>query len=263
MTENPCAVLIVTATVSGSASGVFEAMGHGALDAVNTPVAQPGGGVDGAQVLLDKIATIGKLIGRDGPRRISVLSARTADVPVMVAIGSSTGGPKALSEILSRLPQTIAATVVIVQHVDARFAPGMAEWLNSRSALRVQVASEGTRPVADSVWLAGTNDHLIIRPDLTLGYTVEPRSSPYRPSADVFFRSAAQHWPVKGTAALLTGMGRDGAEGLLALRRAGWQTLAQEESSCVVYGMPKAAAEIGAAERIASLEEIALRIART
>jgi two-component system response regulator WspF len=150
---------------------------------------------------------------------------------------------------------------MIVQHVDARFAGGMAEWLSGQSAVPVRLVAEGTRPVRNSIWLAGTNDHLIVRADLTLGYTEEPRLSPYRPSADVFFKSLAARWPRNGTAVLLTGMGRDGAEGLLALRRAGWHTVAQDESTCVVYGMPKAAAEIGAAVQIASLEEIAALLA--
>ncbi len=124
------------------------------------------------------------------------------------------------------------------------------------------IAPAGGRPEAGKVWLAGTNDHMVLMPDLSLGYTPEPRESSYRPSVDVFFRSLAAHWPGRDVAILLTGMGRDGAEGLLDLRGRGWHTIAQNEGSCVVYGMPKAAAEIGAAAEIATPEAIASSLIR-
>lgn len=261
MKDAPCAILVVTATVSGNTSLVFEAMGHGALDAVNTPVLGASGKLEGGEALLAKIATIGKLIGKTpGLRhRRSVPVERTLaeEVPPLVVIGASTGGPKALADVLSRLPSGFGASIVIVQHVDVQFAPGMAAWLNDQTSLTVRTASEGCRPEVGTALLAGTNDHLILTPGRTLSYSPEPVDFPYRPSVDVFFKSVAAHWPRKGGAALLTGMGRDGAEGLLALRRAGWHTLAQDEASSVVYGMPKAAAEMGAANQILPIQEVA------
>ncbi len=265
MKESPCAILVVTATVSGNTSKVFEAMGHGALDAVNTPVFGAGNAVEGADALLAKIATIGKLIGKPGKGRSLLPVEETgvpAEVPPLIAIGSSTGGPKALADVLARLPARFSASIVIVQHVDAQFAPGMAEWLSRQSPLRVRVATAGCRPERGMVWLAGSNDHLILRPDLTLNYRSEPREAPYRPSVDIFFGSLLAHWPRNDAAVLLTGMGRDGAEGLLALRNRGWHTIAQDEKSCVVYGMPKAAAGAGAAVEIGSLEKIASSLVR-
>ncbi|HYK88350.1 MAG TPA: chemotaxis response regulator protein-glutamate methylesterase [Acidobacteriota bacterium] len=265
MRDSPCAVLVVTATVSGNSSKVFEAMGHGALDAVNTPVFGVGSMADGADALLAKIATIGKLIGKPVNRKPVTVAEKVGvhpQVPPLIAIGSSTGGPRVLADLLAALPAGLGASIVIVQHVDAEFAPGMAEWLNSRGALKVRVASAGCRPEPGLVWLAGTNDHLILKADLSLDYSPVPRDVPYRPSVDIFYRSLLTYWPRKDIAVLLTGMGRDGAEGLLALRSGGWHTVAQDEKSCVVYGMPRAAAELGAAAEISSPEGIASTLTR-
>ena len=107
------------------------------------------------------------------------------------------------------------------------------------------------------VVIAATNDHLVLQSNLTLKYTKEPLDYPYRPSVDSFFESIAQYWPGQGVAVLLTGMGKDGAKGLKVLRSARWHTIAQDRASSVVYGMPKAAAELDAAVQILSIEAIA------
>ncbi len=262
MKQSPCAILVVTASVGQNAGKVFEAMGCGALDAVNTPVLGMQGTSEAAQELLAKIATIGKLIGKSRSNASSK-SAISRSVSIsgttspLIAIGSSTGGPKALAAVLSRLPANFNAAIVVVQHVDAQFAPGLVDWLNHQVSLPVRVATVGDRPTKGTVLVASTNDHLHLRADLTLGYIKEPIDYPYRPSVDVFFKSVAQHWNRKGTAVLLTGMGRDGAEGLNTLRFQGWHTIAQDKDSCVVYGMPKAAAELNAAIEILNPEAIA------
>ena len=110
-----------------------------------------------------------------------------------------------------------------------------------------------TRPVVGDVLLSGTDDHLVLGEDRRLHYSAEPKESSYRPSVDVFFDSAARNWPRPGVAVLLTGMLRDGAVGLAEPAPQGWRTIAQDESSSVVWGMPKAAVEIGAAEEVVSL----------
>ncbi len=152
--------------------------------------------------------------------------------------------------------------MIIVQHVDASFAPGLGQWLAEQSKRRVMLAVEGHRPAVGEVLLSGTDDHLVLGRDHRLHYSVEPRESSYRPSVDELFLSAARNWPRPGVAALLTGMLRDGAQGLLALKRLGWRTIAQDESSSVVWGMPRAAVEIGAAEEILPISEIAGAITR-
>ncbi|MUG96686.1 chemotaxis-specific protein-glutamate methyltransferase CheB [Scytonema sp. UIC 10036] len=258
-----CAVLIVTVSAEQNVAKVYEAMGYGALDAVDTPVLGQESDRTANQ-LLTKISRIRKLLkvpptntkpsvrSPQLERRSNLLSATS-----LIAIGSSTGGPKALASILSKLPANFNAAIAIVQHVDADFSAGFVEWLNQQTALPVRLAVAGDRLESGTVLVAGTNDHLYLKPDLTLNYTKEPVNYPYRPSVDVFFKSLAQHWTRKGIGVLLTGMGRDGALGLSALKTRGWHTIAQDKASCVVYGMPKAAVELDAAVEILSPDAIA------
>jgi two-component system response regulator WspF len=265
MAESPCPILVVTATVAGNMGRVYEAMGLGALDAVDTPSFDPRAGVLGTSPLLEKIATISRLIGRQSRSRIeppppSPFEQGRPHGP-MVAIGASTGGPNALAEILGKLPSLHDASVVMVQHVDQGFSHGLARWLTEKTGRRVELIEPGARPEPGRSYLAGTNDHVILDDHLRFRYVAEPVTLYYRPSVDVFFASVAGRWPARGVAALLTGMGRDGASGLRTLREAGWMTIAQDEPTSVVYGMPRAAAEIDAADQILPLGQIARAIA--
>jgi two-component system response regulator WspF len=264
MKENPCAILIVTDEVPKHASKVFEAMGKGALDAQSTPVIDHSGNIRGGEELLRKIAVVERLIGKEtnGKNEQTAKKSAFKSPKSMIAIGSSTGGPKALTEIISHMPDVVNMPVVIIQHVDVQFVNGLVEWLAGHTKLKIAIAKEGMHPEENTIYLAGTNDHLIIGNDLAFRYVAEPKDNPYRPSVDAFFMSVARHWPGKGTAVLLTGMGRDGAQGLLALRKAGWHTIAQDEKTSVVYGMPKAAAQIDAATEILPIEKIADAIIR-
>lgn len=265
MADTPCAILIVTASVSGNAGIVFEAMAAGALDAVNTPVLRGTEADQSLDNLLRKLATLGKLIARSHPApkpsREPGSSTYEAGLP-LVAIGSSTGGPGALATILSKLPGDFPAAIVVVQHVDPEFAESMAGWLDGQTELKVRVANPGDRPSRGEVLIAGTGDHLTLTRSGKLSYTSEPRDYVYRPSVNVFFESAAQHWRNKIVGVLLTGMGRDGANGLLALRQRGMPTIAQDEQSSAVWGMPKAAVALGAAQQVLALEDIAEAIRR-
>jgi len=254
MATAPCAILVVTATVSGNMPLVYEAMGHGALDAVDTPALGPGDAMEGARALVDKIGIISKLVGSTvSPTQRSTVGAA---LPRLVVIGSSTGGPKALCDLLLPLPNDWDVATVVVQHVDVTFAAGLAAWLADRSGKKVRVASPGDAPKAGEVLIAGTNDHLVLTSARTLDYRVEPQKIFFRPSVDVFFETVAQHWPQPGTAVVLTGMGRDGAAGLLALRKKGWHTIAQDEATSVVWSMPKAAIEAGAASEVLPIHRI-------
>jgi len=260
MRDTPCAILVVTATVEGNAARVFEAMGCGALDAVCTPSFVSGGAISGAEEFLRKINTIRRLIGKKNDVshaevRPPVHAQAAAAIP-LVAIGCSTGGPRALAGILSRMPADFPAPIVIVQHVDAQFAGGLADWLREQAVIPVSLAAEGTHPEPGRAYVAGTNDHLVIGKDRAFHYTPDPVDNPFRPSVDALFASLEANWKHPGIAALLTGIGRDGARGLLGLRKAGWHTIAQDEASSVIYGMPKAAADLGAAVEIQPLERI-------
>lgn len=259
MNGSPCPILLVTATVDGNAGKVFEAMGHGALDAINTPVMGNNALARSSRdALLKKISMIEKLgrLSPDGAIARPVRRVATEQVKPLVVIGSSTGGPKALGEILSRFPAGLEAMIVIVQHVDMEFSAGLTDWLDAQTPLKVKLALEGARPERNTAYVAGTNDHLVFTEDLRFSYTPEPRNNPYRPSVDTFFESVAKYWPENCVAILLTGMGRDGANGLAILRQAGWYTIAQDEATSVVYGMPKVAKELGAAVEILPIKDI-------
>jgi two-component system response regulator WspF len=279
MKATPCPILIVTSKVEDNAAKVFKAIGYGALDAVNTPL--PGNDEQAQrsrEALLKKIVTIIKLqSGTRTPPKTKSFRSKTGSfrsktesfrsliaqlLPPLIVIGSSTGGPKMLVKVLSRFPKNLKAAIVIVQHLDQEFSFGLAEWLNMQTLLQVRVATRGARPEQGIVDVAGTNDHLILTAGLTFTYTPEPQGNPYRPSVDVFFKSVAKHWPDKGCAVLLTGMGRDGATELANLRKLGWHTITQDKTTSVVYGMPKAAKELNAAVEILPIEKISSAILR-
>ena len=270
MQQSPCAILIVTADIKKNSGKIFEAMGYGALDVVSTPIMGIPEPEHLHHLLLKTIASIGIVTGTVPPKWSSTypgasndpsiihrLSQPPSNLPPLIIIGASTGGPKALATVLRELPSNFEGSIVIIQHLDVHFSSGLAKWLNQQTPLSVVLASEGDTLTASKVLLAGTNDHLALRPNLTLTYTKKPENYPYRPSIDVFCQSVAQYWTRKGMAVLLTGMGRDGAMGLKKLRRRGWHTIAQDKQSCVVYGMPKAAVEMEAATEILSLSKIA------
>lgn len=257
MASAPCAILVVTATVSGNISLVYDAMGYGALDAVDTPMLGPAGEVSGAGALVEKIGVIAKLVGPAGESRRRPQPRAGGAPPRLLVVGASTGGPKALADLLLPLPQDWNVATVIVQHVDVAFAQGLAKWLGDRTGRSVRVAEHGQHPQAGDVLLAGTNDHLALSKDRSLEYRADPREVFFRPSVDVFFGSVAEHWPQIGVAILLTGMGKDGAKGLATLRGRGWHTIAQDEATSVVWSMPKAAIDAGAACEVLAIDQMA------
>jgi two-component system response regulator WspF len=265
MVRNPCAILVVTATVEGSSAQVLEALGAGALDAVQTPTLTQGELLEKPNALTIKIEKLRYLVSEgERPKCTSPYaphhSRDWSGNQSLVVIGSSAGGPSALAAVLRPLPRNFPAAVVVVQHIDAEFAPSMASWLSEHTAMAVRIARERDNPEPGTVLIAGTNDHLVFLDSHTLGYSEEPRDSYYRPSVDVFFESVVRHWKGNTIGVLLTGMGRDGAKALKALRDSGALTISQDAKSCVVYGMPKAAAELGAAMEILPLNEISSRL---
>jgi chemotaxis response regulator CheB len=265
MAETPCAILIVTANIGANADGVFEAMGHGAVDAVDTPELNQADLRNSAAPLLHKLDRIAEQITAS-TSLLRVIQLPAVETPplaekVLVAVGASAGGPGALAKLLSGLPRNIPAAVVIVQHIDERFSAGLAEWLDQQSCHSVRLAQEGDRPTVGTVLLARGHAHLHLTSSGELHYMTEPHDAIYRPSVDVFFQSVCRFWRKSAMGVLLTGMGRDGAVGLKAMRDKGYHTIAQDEASSTVYGMPKAAARLDAADEILPLEQIAPRLA--
>jgi chemotaxis response regulator CheB len=178
----------------------------------------------------------------------------------LIAVGASAGGPAALSRIFSYLPANFSIPIVIVQHVDSQFAQGLANWLDNQTPLRVRLARQDDRPEPGTILLAGQNQHLIFANSHCLAYVANPADCAYRPSVDVFFNSIRRQWVGEVIGVLLTGMGRDGVQGLLGLRQDGHHTIAQDRASSAVYGMPKAAADLNAATEILCLDGIGLRL---
>ena len=266
MARTPCPIVVVTADVRNNSSKVFEAMGAGALDAVNTPVFEHPDAGNGSQALRSKIETIRRLIGnghgRNGLADLGRGIERTAPShECLIAVGASAGGPAALAKMLRSLPADLPASIVVVQHVDPQFAPGLAHWLGGQIPLKARLAQEGDHPVRGTVLLAGRGDHLVLSRVMRLSYTRQPTDSSYRPSIDVFFKSVDRFWAGNIIGVLLTGMGRDGAAGLRVLRNHGHHTIAQDEATSAVYGMPKAAAELQAAREILPLGKIGPHLA--
>jgi two-component system, chemotaxis family, response regulator WspF len=258
-------VLLVANSAQQHTSAIYEAMQSGAVDVARCPALDARGEVIEQAPMLAKLRVVARLLGRSQSRPFEgqeLASRDAAARPLLIAIGASTGGPNALHRVLSMLPVNLEAAIVLVQHVDSALIGDLASFLQSGTARRIELATPGALPTAGSVLLAATNDHLVLTAGRAFRYEPEPRALPYRPSVDVLFASLAQHWPHTGIAVLLTGMGRDGAQGLKRLRELGWHTLAQDEDSSIVYGMPKAAAELGAASRILALDDIAQGIVR-
>jgi len=256
--QTPCTVLAVTTDVGEDIARVFQAMGHGAIDAVDAPPRDASNWQLAVAPFVAKLNAVARRIARQRRREADGGKPAQPHRECLVAIGASAGGPAALVTLLAALPQNFPAAIVIVQHVDQQFAPDMATWLGQHARIPVRVAAEGDRPQAGVALLASTNDHLVLKTADRLGYTAHPRAQVYRPSVDVFFHSVEAHWRGEAVGVVLTGMGRDGAQGLKALRAKGCYTITQDKATSAVYGMPQAAA--GAAVDVLPLAAIATRL---
>ena len=178
-------------------------------------------------------------------------------VPTIAGLVASTGGPAALARVLGGLPADFPIPILVVQHMGAAFMPGFAAWLDGIVPLQVGIATAGQMPMPGQVYVAPGDQHLTLAPDGTLRLGREAQVSSQRPSGTVLFRSLAEVCGARALGALLTGMGEDGAEGLLAMRRSGALTLTEDDSTAVVYGMPQAAVRIGASSLSLPLDRIA------
>ncbi|GAT35052.1 two-component system, chemotaxis family [Terrimicrobium sacchariphilum] len=256
MRETPCPILVVTGSVEGNVSAVFEAMGAGAVDAVTTPAF---GSSEARRILVDKIRSVASIAAPSAIFRKGGSRTRKEGVAdACVLIGSSAGGPAALMTILEQLPASLRAAVIIVQHIDARFDAELASWLDAKTQLPVRLAEEGEEPPPGEVVVSRGGRHLTFS-HRRLRYTSVPDLS-YQPSVDVLFESAVTQGTAHLMGVVLTGMGRDGARGLMCLRTAGHLTIAQDEATAAIYGMPRAATENGAAREVLPLDRIASRI---
>jgi two-component system, chemotaxis family, protein-glutamate methylesterase/glutaminase len=270
MAHCPTPILVVSASTNrGELFRTYEALAAGAVDVLEKPRGDEPDGVWERQFLstiklVSRIRVITHVRARLGP-----LSRPSPELPPapsfqgerppcqVVAIGASTGGPAALVTLLRALPARFDLPILLVLHIAEAFAAALAEWLDGVTDRGVLYARHGDRiaSMAGRLVIAPPSRHMMVR-DRRVWLTDDPERHSCRPSVDVLFESVARDYGRSAVACLLTGMGRDGASGLLDIRAAGGLTIAQDEATSVVYGMPREAAMLGAAERVLPLEEI-------
>ena len=264
MSVCPTGILVVTASVNGNCALAFEAMGAGALDVIRTPALSNN---DGRKEFLQKISQIGAIVAEQNKpespadcRPDNPACGEEVSTDTLVAIGCSAGGPAAIAEILGGLAPVGRAAVVIVQHIDVRFVEDLARWLKGFAKDPLYLVVEGDLIEPGHIYLSGKDGHIEAHSCSRLRYDRASGGFAYQPSVDVFFSSIARNWRGKALGIVLTGMGKDGALGLRAMRESGFMTIAQDEKSSALYGMPKAAAQF--ASEILPLSSIAPRINR-
>ena len=276
MAHCPTPILIVSSSTNrGELFKTYEALAAGAVDVLEKP-----SGEDSDQAWEGRFTATVKLVSRirviTHPRaRLAAIGRAASEerppapAPIspdpcrVVAVGASTGGPGAIVTLLRALPESFTLPLLLVLHIGEPFGLAFADWLDSQSIRRVAFPQDGDLVVAASgrMVMAPPDRHLVVR-DGRFRLTKDPERHSCRPSVDVLFESVAQSYGPAAAACLLTGMGRDGAAGLLAIRQAGGLTIAQDEATSVVYGMPREAALLGAAERILPLDGIAPALIR-
>jgi two-component system chemotaxis response regulator CheB len=184
-----------------------------------------------------------------------VMPRMPAVSPKVVAIGASTGGPRTTQAILAALPAEFPCPILVVQHISLGFTRGFAQWLQRETPLKIRVLERAERLQAGTVYMAEDGSHLAVRRGMG-ALRADPPVNACRPSVDVLFQSVSREYGDLAIAVLLTGMGRDGARGALEVRQIGGEVIVQDEASSVIFGMPKAAIELGAATRVVSARDV-------
>jgi two-component system chemotaxis response regulator CheB len=259
MRHHPMPVIVVSSLTPGGSAASVEALCAGAVDVVAKP-ADHHAVRQMAATLKERIRGVGggafRFDQTETPPAEDREPAAWRSAPGLLVIGASTGGTQATEALLARLPAH-CPPVLVVQHMPAQFTRPYAERLNNSCAMRVAEAADGYALAPGTALVApGGDRHMTLEPhgnDLRVRLTPGPPVHHQRPAVDVLFHSAARLRGIPIVGVLLTGMGGDGAAGLLALRRAGAETIAQDEASCVVFGMPREAIQRGAATRVVSL----------
>lgn len=274
MAHCPTPILIVSSSINrGELFKTYDALAAGAVDVLEKPRGVERDGewerryvsavklVSRIKVITHPHARLGAL-GRSAPAIQPPPAPTVGQVYRVVALGASTGGPAALVEVLRAIPKGLSIPVFIVLHIDEPFGLAFADWLDAQTPHRVVYAREGdlVSTLSGQVIMAPPGRHLVVRGG-KLHLTSDPERHSCRPSIDVLFESIAGEYGAAAIGCLLTGMGRDGAAGLLEVKRAGGFTIAQNEATSVVYGMPREAVLLGAVDRVLPLAEIGEGIA--
>jgi len=278
MLETPVPVMMVSSITTDGARATLDALELGAVDFI--PKALSGESFDIARVqaeLLHKVKSIVERKASPAPRRTSppVVPMRPIDQPArtpnrphhamrLVVIGASTGGPAALQQIIPRLPRNLPVGILVAQHMPPVFTAQLADRLNAASQVTVREATDGDSVEPGTVLIAPGGKHMTVRrygSRVRVRISIHPEDSLYHPCIDITMKSAADVFERAVLAVILTGMGSNGAAGLEQIKACGGVVIAQDEQSCVVYGMPKAAVEGGLADIVTPAERVADEIA--
>ena len=266
MRHYPLPVIIVSSLTTRGGAMALEALDIGAVDVMCKPGAAYAVG-DMSIQLREKVkaAALVRVRKREGPENPATVSPRLSlarTTQAVIAIGASTGGTEALRTVLSAMPANVPG-IVVVQHMPEHFTRSFAERLNGLCAIEVKEAEDGDPVSPGRALIAHGNRHMLLNRSGAL-YHVAVKDGPlvsrHRPSVDVLFKSVARYAGANAIGAILTGMGADGSAGLKEMRDAGADTIAQDEASCVVFGMPKEAIKLGAAARVVPLSSVAAAI---
>ena len=268
MKQRPTPVVMFSAHTKQGAKETFDALAAGAVDFVTKPAGEVS--VDLSKIADDLIAKLTAAAASRPRAAVAVAPSRPSGsisttgktplplgAPRLCVIAVSTGGPAALSEVIPALPGELKIAVVVVQHMPAGFTAALAERLDASSRVSVREAQTGDRPFPGTVLIAPGDKHLEFDDRGFCVLTDGPMVNGCRPAADVTMMSAAKVYERRSLAVVMTGMGKDGAAGALAIKRVGGKTLAQDQATSVIYGMPKAAIDMGAIDEVSALGDIA------
>ena len=275
MSATPVPIVVVSSVVENDElSTSFRALREGALAVIEKP--RGAGHREFERIRRELVTTVrtmaevkvvtrrGRCKNNQSPPAVTATAVRRDRGCELIGVCCSTGGPQALQRIFSSLPGPLAVPMVIVQHISKGFVAGLARWLGDRTPLNVKVAENGEALLPNTAYLAPDELHLMVRREgahLLAELADSPRVDGFRPSGTVLLRSVAEACRARGAGVVLTGMGADGADGLLAVLQAGGHTVVQDEVTSIIHSMPRAAQEIGAVERVVELHSMAAYLA--
>ena len=267
MAETPTPIVLVSAHEPCQVQGSFKALEAGAVTVLAKPT---GPGSPAYQAAADELVTTLRAVAglqlvtrrhsttaTPAPVRSAPRPRAGAEVIDLVAIGASTGGPAALGRILHDLPADLAVPILVVQHIADGFDEGLVKWLDTVTSLKVRMGKAGMRPAPGEVIVAPNGVHMGISRWQRITLVADEPIGSHRPAVSYMFQTVAEAYGRRALGVILTGIGRDGTDGLAKLHAAGGRVVAQDETSCVVYGMPKAAFEAGVTDEVVALDKVA------